>query len=467
MLTAIPHLPEALEWTSDFIKVYSWAVNAAPSNIGDDYPDTSSWGKPSVQVGKPNCDTETTFSAQKILFTLPFCGNPPGNDQFWSELAADGKSGPTCKSITGESTCVDYVAKNPQAFKNFYFQIKDIRYFEGAAPSKLSLDESRASLTFNYETGQPSSENWIGIWSADDQRAPLSSSTAWAYAGQKTGSVHIEPPTSMKSGYYNAYLLSKDRTILHSISRFRFDENARRTAFSFKSRGSANCGGGVFNDVAIPQGNGACVNTNCNVASLDISAIGNCPSGQIRISYWQNQNCAGDWYGYGYGSRDTCRGLWSNGWNFQSLWVSCAEQSSDCVQQGTCVADPEPASGVCSSSFHVKSRYNTDCTGGAHNDISIAPGGGKCLNTDCVVGSLDTTGAGTCPDGQLRISYWEQPDCSGKWFGYGYTSRNTCRSLWSNGWNFKSLYLSCAKQSDDCVSQGTCTADKAPSGRLC
>ncbi|KAJ6782328.1 hypothetical protein PWT90_07800 [Aphanocladium album] len=459
---------QALEWTSDFIKVYSWPVGSAPSNIGQQNPDTSSWGTPSVQLKKPTCDTETAFSEQKLLFTLPFCGNPPGNDQFWSQLSADGRNGPTCKSITGAPSCVDYVANNPQAFKNFYFQIQDIRYFVDQGQSKLLLDGSGSLFTFNYETSRPSGDNWIGIWADNDAQAPQSSSTAWAYADKSSGSVRVTPSGSMASGNYKAYLMSNDRTILATVGRFDYDGSAQDTAFKIKTRYNKNCGGGVTNDVTVRQGsNGMCVNSNCNVGSLDIATVGNCPSGQIRISYWQNPDCAGDWYGYGYGSRGTCRGLWSDGWNFQSMWISCADPNSDCVQQGSCTAAAEPEVGICRAAFHLKSRSHADCTGDVHNDVVVAQGNGKCIDTNCAVGSLEVTGAGTCPDGQLRISYWEQAGCSGKWFGYGYGSRNTCRALWSGGWSFKSLYVSCAKQSDDCVSQGSCTADQVPSNSIC
>ncbi|OAR01228.1 hypothetical protein LLEC1_00180 [Akanthomyces lecanii] len=458
---------QALEWTSDTIKIYTWPIGAAPSNIGSSNPDTSSWGTPSVQLTKPGCDTETAFSDQKLLFTLPFCGNPPGNDQFWSQLSADGKNGPTCKSITGEASCIDYVAKNPQAFKNFYFGLKDIRIFDQDTQGQLSLDGSSPPLTFKYATSRSSSDNWIGVWPASDAQAPQSASVAWAYAAQSSGSISVTPPGSMKVGIYKAYLLSNDRAILAALSSFNYNPNSNSVAFSVKTHYDTNCAGSVNNNVDIKQGNGMCVNTNCGVGSLEIPSVGSCPNGQLRISYWQNANCAGDWYGYGYGSRGTCRGLWSDGWNFQSMWLSCAEPSSDCVQQGRCTAAPEPSVGVCRTAFHLKTRYHVDCTGDVHNDVTVPQGSGQCIDTNCAVGSLDIDKLGSCPDGQLRISYWEQSGCSGKWFGYGYSSRNTCRSLWSGGWSFKSLYVSCAKQSDDCVSQRTCSIDQVPSRSVC
>ncbi|KAM3542855.1 hypothetical protein ARSEF1564_004236 [Beauveria bassiana] len=338
---------------------------------------------------------------------------------------------------------------------------------EDNTPGQLLLDSCSPSLTFKYATSQSSSDNWIGVWPEDDAQAPTWGSAAWDYAKESSGFLRIAPPSSMKAGQYKAYLLSDDRTILAFLSSFDYSPALSSVAFSVKTHYNTNCAGSVDKNVEVKPGNGVCVNTNCGVGSLEIPSVGSCPNGQVRVSYWQNADCAGDWYGYDYGSRGTCRGLWSDGWGFQSVWLSCAEPSSDCIQQGTCTADPEPSVGVCRAAFHLKTRYSAGCTGDVHNEVTVPHGNGQCIDTDCAVGSLDIDNVGSCPDGELRISYWDQPGCSGKWFGYGYGSRNTCRSLWSGGWSFKSLWVSCAKQSDDCVSQGTCTIDDVPSRSVC
>ncbi|EJP66260.1 Concanavalin A-like lectin/glucanase [Beauveria bassiana ARSEF 2860] len=364
---------QALEWTKDAIKLYTWQIGKAPKNIDSDAPDTSSWGKPSVQVSSSGCDLSRAFGNQTILFTLPFCGDPVGKKQFWSELRADskgqvnGKIEDTCEIITGAKTCVQYVAENPAAFKDFYFGINDVRYFvqdaedsdDGNKDTKgqLSLDSSSSSaLTFKYATSQSSSDNWIGIWPEDDTQAPTWGSTTWDYAKESSGISTLAPPSSMKAGKYKAYLLSSDREILAFLSTFDYkpessssndnsDSSSSSVAFSVKARYNINCGGSVTNNVDIqPGSNGVCVRTNCNVGSLEIPSAGSCPDGQVRISFWQNADCDGDWYGYGYASRGTCRGLWTNGWGFKSLWLSCADPASDCIQQGTCTAAPEPES---------------------------------------------------------------------------------------------------------------------------
>ncbi|KAM3521142.1 hypothetical protein MY4038_009166 [Beauveria bassiana] len=564
---------QALEWTSDAIKLYNWPIDAAPSNIESSNPDTSSWGTPSAQFIKPGCDTQKTFSNQTLEFSPGLCGG----ELLWSEDHLDGKYGPSCRVITGEESCHGHVTNKPQAFKNYYFEVENIRIFQemektqgqllldpngpsftfdyatsqpssdnwigvwpeddtqaptwgsitwdyakensgsiripppsstkagkykayllsgdrtvlaslpsfdySPAPNtqdQLSLDPNGPLLTFDYATSQPSSDNWIGIWPEDDTQAPTWGSTTWDYAKENAGSLQLTPASSMKAGKYKAYLLSGDRTLLASLPSFDYSPASDSVAFSVKTHYNTNCAGGVDagsvdSNVDIKPGNGVCVNTNCGVGSLEIPSVGSCPDGQVRISYWQNADCAGDWYGYGYGSRDTCRGLWSNGWGFKSLWLSCAEPDSDCVKQGTCIAAPEPSIEVCratadagtTDAFHLETRYSTGCTGDVHNEVTVPHGNGQCIDTNCAVGSLDIDNVGNCPDGELRISYWEQSGCSGKWFGYGYGSRNTCRTLWSGGSSFKSLWVSCAKQSDDCLSQGTCFIDEVPSRPVC
>lgn len=115
----------------------------------------------------------------------------------------------------------------------------------------------------------------------------------------------------------------------------------------------------------------------------------------------------------------------------------------------------------------LSTTYHGDCTGSIHNQERFEHGEGHCVNTDCQVAALDIKSAGRCPDGQVRISYWDQPGCAGKWFGYGYASRGQCRTLWSGGWKFRSLWISCATQESDCITQKTCSMDALPDKNLC
>ncbi|TQV90962.1 LysM domain-containing protein [Cordyceps javanica] len=118
--------------------------------------------------------------------------------------------------------------------------------------------------------------------------------------------------------------------------------------------------------------------------------------------------------------------------------------------------------------FTFGTYYHNNCSGTIHNAASIAmDSDGACFDTDCQVASLSALSYGACPDGQLQVSYWENTGCTGQWFGYDYTSRNTCFRAWTDGYKWKSLHLRCAKKGDDCVSQNQCKADPEPDHNLC
>ncbi|EQL03644.1 hypothetical protein OCS_00648 [Ophiocordyceps sinensis CO18] len=77
------------------------------------------------------------------------------------------------------------------------------------AGSTLSFVEDAPPMTFIFMATQPRDDNWIGVWKADDTGAPSSNDLAWAFAAGSRGKVHIQPPASMASGKYKAYLIGE------------------------------------------------------------------------------------------------------------------------------------------------------------------------------------------------------------------------------------------------------------------
>ncbi|CAM1500703.1 Fc.00g098650.m01.CDS01 [Cosmosporella sp. VM-42] len=115
----------AVEWTTEFIKLYSWTWNNIPSDVDSEEPNTDSWGAPSVWLKNENCDVDDHFVNQKLVFNIDFCHSRTGGEEAWSQ---------TCKDSTKFDTCVDYVSSKPGEFAGSYFQIQDIRYFKGVKP---------------------------------------------------------------------------------------------------------------------------------------------------------------------------------------------------------------------------------------------------------------------------------------------------------------------------------------------
>lgn len=355
--------------------------------------------------------------------------------------------------------------------------------FQTQLPAPAGKDMTRAKCEakcwgegYQFVGFKAGTECWCGNYvqgmispSPSDCSAPCAGNSSEICGGDKVFNVleGNDPPSTPAPGPST----STTTTTQHTSSTV---PPASETAFILMSHAKGDCTGDVTNEVLVhSDSDGTCIDTNCQVASLDIASLGSCPDGQVQISYWQQPGCTGAWYGYGYASRHTCRQLWSGGGSFKSLHLRCAKRSDDCVSKKSCTVDPEPTRGICSgpddtTAFRFKSRYHTDCTGDQHNDVTIQSNtDGSCVDLDCKVGSLDIAAEGNCPNGQVQISYWEKTGCQGAWYGYGYADKGTCRGLWRDGNVSKSVHMRCADPKDDCVSKGQCKVDPEPSGNAC
>lgn len=114
----------AMEWTSKFIKMWTFAPNAVPANIKSQKPDTASWGTPSFTTEGGSCDTASHFANHNIVFDTTFCGNYAGQDYFWQQTSCY-KNNPT-----KYASCAAYVAANPAAFAQAYWIINSVKVYQ-------------------------------------------------------------------------------------------------------------------------------------------------------------------------------------------------------------------------------------------------------------------------------------------------------------------------------------------------
>ncbi|KAI6780209.1 uncharacterized protein J7T54_002988 [Emericellopsis cladophorae] len=129
----------AMEWTSDFIKVFTWTHETVPADVASSNPDPSKWGTPAAFLKNNKCDIDKHFGPQKMVLNIDFCGAPAGLESEW---------GKACKAATGYDTCVEYVAKEPKAFEGVEFKIQDIRHFVvGEADDKKGDDKEESPET--------------------------------------------------------------------------------------------------------------------------------------------------------------------------------------------------------------------------------------------------------------------------------------------------------------------------------
>lgn len=110
------------EWTSEHIAMWFFPRGGIPRDVASGQPDPASWGQPMARfAGGDGCDIDSHFSENQLVFDTTFCGDWAGKPEVWS-------SNKTCAAKA--STCDDYVAANPSAFRNAYWEINSIKVFQ-------------------------------------------------------------------------------------------------------------------------------------------------------------------------------------------------------------------------------------------------------------------------------------------------------------------------------------------------
>lgn len=113
-----------MEWTSDYIQVWFFPRGKIPSSITSGNPDVSTFGQPMANFR--GCDFDNYFYNHAIVFDTTFCGTWAGETFFNDGCSA--------------SSCVDYVANNPQAYKDAYWAVKYLKVYQDGSNSKAKRD---------------------------------------------------------------------------------------------------------------------------------------------------------------------------------------------------------------------------------------------------------------------------------------------------------------------------------------
>ncbi|TDZ65127.1 Endo-1,3(4)-beta-glucanase [Colletotrichum trifolii] len=126
----------ALEWTADDIRIWHWPRQGIPADIVEKKPDPASWGLPIALFGTSTCEVDKYFKDMSIVIQTNFCGDYAAN--IW------GQGDDTCNQRA--PTCVEYVANNPSAFKNAYWEVNYIDVYE-QGPSNTTVPEPTTTTT--------------------------------------------------------------------------------------------------------------------------------------------------------------------------------------------------------------------------------------------------------------------------------------------------------------------------------
>ncbi|KAH8110143.1 laminarinase [Phellopilus nigrolimitatus] len=109
-----------LERTTTFIRVFFWSRGdpSVPADVKSNASviNTNGWGEPVALFPNTQCDINSHFGSNNIIFDLTFCGDWAGQQSLYSAAGCPG-------------TCVDYVNNNPTAFKDAYWDIAAVRVY--------------------------------------------------------------------------------------------------------------------------------------------------------------------------------------------------------------------------------------------------------------------------------------------------------------------------------------------------
>ncbi|KAM0600685.1 hypothetical protein ACHAPN_000477 [Verticillium nonalfalfae] len=105
----------ALEWTDDSIKIWAFTHDNVPADLAEN-PNPETWGLP--RFASAACEVGKVFDDAQIIMNINFCG-VAGHEGHWDQ----------CAETTKQTSCQAYIAENPEALKDSYFQVRSIKVY--------------------------------------------------------------------------------------------------------------------------------------------------------------------------------------------------------------------------------------------------------------------------------------------------------------------------------------------------
>ena len=149
----------AMEWTAEAISIFHFSRINIPSDLNSESPNPSLWGVPLAVFH--GCNFRDTIANQSLVFDVTFCGDWAGQDAVW-------KADPICSEEA--ATCQDYVARNPAAFANSFWEINSLKVYQqvnndsvvAIASTKLQSQTNRTTIAALPQTRPVETDGLLG-----------------------------------------------------------------------------------------------------------------------------------------------------------------------------------------------------------------------------------------------------------------------------------------------------------------
>ncbi|CEJ62267.1 hypothetical protein PMG11_10770 [Penicillium brasilianum] len=135
----------AMQWTEQFVKIWFFPRASIPTSITNGAPDVSQFGTPMALV-EDSCDVASSFKAQSFVFDVTFCGDWAGG--------VYGQSGCPMSGSDSSSSCINYVAKNPAAFEQTYWEINSVKIYQTGVAATTAVSTSHSTTAVHATIAQ-------------------------------------------------------------------------------------------------------------------------------------------------------------------------------------------------------------------------------------------------------------------------------------------------------------------------
>lgn len=120
----------AVQWNNEFLSVWHFPRGSIPEDIDAKVPDPSGWGLPQAVFGGADCDVNEYYNNMNLVLNINFCGDYAGST--WNDFKTCNDKAPTCD---------EYVADNPDAFENVYWEVKYIDVYQFPSDNSFTIDD--------------------------------------------------------------------------------------------------------------------------------------------------------------------------------------------------------------------------------------------------------------------------------------------------------------------------------------
>ena len=224
----------AMEWTDDFIRVWTWPRRNVPADVLGANPKPSTWGKPAQIFEGDKANIKSRFGKQKMIFDTTFCGDWAGNT--WKD---DG-----CIDTTGFQTCKEYVAYRGADFAESYWDINQVKIYQKKAPvttsSVATTSSTRTTLSTTVRTtGVTTSSATSSITTSKSGSA--TASTVSTVTTTKTGSAVTSVMTSAITSAVttSAAVVPTTSSTWSSHTSYRYGNSSSTSSYSTSSESSS------------------------------------------------------------------------------------------------------------------------------------------------------------------------------------------------------------------------------------